>query len=112
MTGQSPGPKGALPDATIKYRADGSQEWVARYDSTDDRSAWVHGLVLDGDGAAYVTGAAPRPGGYDFVTIKYRPDGAVDWLSHYDGQDSGGWGLDITLGPNAGIYVSGASEPI
>src|SRR4030066_935861 len=60
--------------ATVKYAADGTLEWVTRYDGPSDSGDVAYALAVDDSGNVYVTGRSRGKGsGYDFATIKYIP---------------------------------------
>ncbi len=85
--------------------------WVSRYDGP--ASAWDKALAIavDGSGNAYVTGYSTGSGTWwDYLTIKYLPDGDTAWVRRYDGPA----GLDdvanvIAVDASGNVYVSGWS---
>jgi hypothetical protein len=85
VTGQSWG-AGTLSDyATIKYDADGNQQWVARYNGPGNSYDVASSLVLDGKGGIFVTGSSTGAGtGYDFATVKYNAAGQLLWVERFD----------------------------
>src|SRR5579862_8445025 len=73
-----------------------------------DRAA---AIVVDGVGNAYVTGYSYLHSGYDFVTIKYAPDGRTLWTRRYDGPG----GEDdrataIAIDGHGDVYITGSSQ--
>lgn len=78
----------SLPLAT--YSQSVMEEWVARYFPAGfNGSDQATDLVLDASGNIYVTGGSSRMrSGFDYVTIKYNPDGMQQWLSEFNGHDS------------------------
>jgi hypothetical protein len=62
---------------TIKYAPNGTQLWVARYDSTNYPTATPAGLALDGSNNVAVTGGA--------LTVKYDSNGNQLWTAPYAG---------------------------
>ncbi|TVM01453.1 MAG: hypothetical protein CV087_10845 [Candidatus Brocadia sp. WS118] len=74
--------------ATLKYTADGRQEWVARYGGGEQFSDIPRDLAIDDEGNVYVTGdrSGPQGSGYvnDFVLIKYNQHGEQQWLVSFD----------------------------
>jgi beta-propeller repeat-containing protein len=75
VTGQSVGSRHTGFDyATVKYDAAGQQQWAARYTGPGNSGEGeeAQGIVVDGSGNVYVTGASLGSGtGYDYATIKY-----------------------------------------
>ncbi len=99
--------------ATIKYNANGEQQWIARYngrggDHYDEATA----LALDTDGNIYVTGGSDDYKGEAYVTIKYDTDGNQQWVSRYDGPLSDGYDTpkQLVLDDTGNIYITGTSE--
>ncbi|MCK5306449.1 MAG: SBBP repeat-containing protein, partial [Candidatus Omnitrophica bacterium] len=115
-SGWSYGPSHDYDYATIKYDTNGSQLWLARYDSSA-RSDGVAAIALDVQGNVYVTGDS----GYnyrvgtdsDYATIKYDTNGNQLWAARYDGL--GNYHDDanaIVLDVQGNIYVTGWSYGI
>ncbi len=86
VTGASYGSGTSYDYATIKYYPYGTAAWEKRYDGgshDDDRASDV---AVDDSGYVYVTGASyDTPTSYDYVTIKYEPDGDTAWVRRYNG---------------------------
>ncbi len=58
--------------ATVKYDAEGNQEWVARYNGQANSQDAGLAITTDDSGNVYVTGKATgTTSGFDYVTIKY-----------------------------------------
>ena len=62
----------------VKYHADGTEQWVYRYDNSAHTSDYVSDLALDAAGNLYVAGSATVPNGagsetVDLVTFKLAP---------------------------------------
>lgn len=69
---------------TASYSPSGDQLWMARYDS--GRSDRPYDLEIDGEGNVFVAGYSG--GGNtpdDAVLVAYTPQGALRWVSTYDG---------------------------
>ncbi len=62
VTGRSWADASEYDYATIKYDADGNEEWVVRYNGPGNLWDLAWDLVLDGDGSAYVTGSSHAHG--------------------------------------------------
>lgn len=99
--------------ATIKYSANGDIAWVRRYNHScsttpcsDDIS---RAIGFDRSGNVLVTGSAGRPGAFDFVTLKYLPNGDLSWTSVYRGSvtlgDDRANALAVDTAGN--VYVTG-----
>jgi hypothetical protein len=77
--------------ATIRYDANGNQQWVARYNGTLDWIDVPAGVGVDAAGNAYVLGTTwggfnhTGGGEWDYILIKYNPDGTTAWTRQYDG---------------------------
>jgi uncharacterized delta-60 repeat protein len=102
--------------ATVKYRPDGSEEWVRHYDGPTNMSDVASSLALDAEGNVYVTGSTddlpdPYPAEPDYATIKYRPDGTQEWVARYNGAAS--WApdraTDVAVDEAGDVYVTGTS---
>jgi hypothetical protein len=102
------------PWTTIKYAPNGAQLWVAEMD-IDPTDATFHdnsptGLVVDGQGNAYVTGRS-FDGGMQSkaVTVKYGPGGNQLWLDAFT-PTSDAANRGIALGPDGNLHVVGSNE--
>lgn len=96
-----------MPDyVTIKYRHDGTEDWVSRYHNVRDDVA--SGLAVDPSGNVYVTGYSFNDINYDGATIKYDSAGNQLWVVRHD---SGGDDFNIGLALDTAwdIYVVGQS---
>lgn len=112
VTGWSDGYETYYDYATIKYDADGSQEWVARYDSGDQDDDRAFAIVVDMDDNAYVTGESwSDTTGYDYATIKYDKNGNRKWVVRYNGPgNSYDRAQAIAVDPSGNVYVTGRSR--
>jgi hypothetical protein len=71
--------------ATIKYDANGVQQWVQRYNLASKNDE-AKSLALDASGNVYITGSCYNSSNYaDCVTIRYGNDGTFHWLQLYNG---------------------------
>jgi hypothetical protein len=110
VTGSSYG-ENELPDyATIKYSSSGEKLWAKRYNGPGDNWDSATELVLDAAGNVYVTGHSYGPDGFDYVTIKYSPAGAQEWVATYDGPvHSEDWPNALAVDAAGNVYVTGWS---
>jgi hypothetical protein len=92
VTGFSQNTNTNLGYVTIKYAPNGTQLWVARYDSTNYPIATPTALALDSSNNVFVTGSA--------VTVKYDTNGSQLWTAPYAG-------TALTLDTNGNVAVTG-----
>jgi hypothetical protein len=109
VTGGSFGSDTGTDYATVKYDSMGNKIWVRRYNgpgnSNDDASA----VVVDFSGDIHVTGSSLGiETGYDYSTIKYRPNGDTAWVRRFDGgREPGSGASDIVVDRSGNVYVTG-----
>jgi hypothetical protein len=97
--------------ATIKYGPTGSRLWVARYSSEGLREDGGQSVTVDDGGNVYVaiySGSASN--GFDYVTIKYGPNGNQLWAARYDGPGHrDDFPYTIAVDATGNVYVTGES---
>jgi hypothetical protein len=97
--------------ATIKYLPDGDTAWVRRYNGPGNGKEDMGDIAVDNSGNVYVTGSTVISGSnWDYVLIKYYPNGDTAWTRRYDGpgnlyDDPS----DVVVDNNGYVYVTGAS---
>ncbi|MDP2207655.1 MAG: SBBP repeat-containing protein, partial [Bacteroidota bacterium] len=97
---------------TIKYNPSGVRQWIQRYPGRFLMSNnWVTDISVNDFGDVYVTGTGERTTGEsEFVTIKYRTDGTLQWISrNIDPQFSASAPTAMTIADNGNIFVGGTS---
>jgi uncharacterized delta-60 repeat protein len=69
---------------TLKYDAQGMEQWAVRYDGPAGSYDNAKSLAVNDSGFVYVTGSSfNNTGKDDFTTIKYSPEGTEVWISRY-----------------------------
>jgi uncharacterized delta-60 repeat protein len=100
---------------TIKYNSEGVQQWIDRYNGPVNDYDEARAITLDPSGNVYVTGYSRSIGkewySDDYLTIKYSPGGARQWIARYNGtgneyDDAQAIALDAA----GNVYVTGSSE--
>ncbi|WP_172825510.1 putative Ig domain-containing protein [Geobacter sp. DSM 9736] len=96
---------------TIKYDADGGLLWARTYSAGASSVSTARGIVADRLGNLYVTGSsrATTSSTYDFLTLKYNPEGVVLWSKTFD-MGGGENAYGIALDGAGSIYVTGNSQ--
>jgi uncharacterized delta-60 repeat protein len=70
VTGESEGSGTETDYATLKYDAQGDQQWAVRYNGPGNTFDIATALAVDASGGVYVTGRSARIGGSVYTTIK------------------------------------------
>ena len=99
---------------TLKYNPSGNLLWANRYNGIGNNNDRIEDMLLDDSGNVYVTGESyegPSGGTYNWVTIKYKPNGDTAWKRSF------GWtggGLDqpfsMTKDKLNNIYITGLAR--
>ncbi|MCK4311264.1 MAG: SBBP repeat-containing protein [Candidatus Cloacimonetes bacterium] len=96
---------------TIKYNSDGTEEWISIYEPPFDNWVEPSALTIDESGSVNITGGNGLKSGQlinldKFVTIKYDPNGIMQWEAFYSGVD---WATAraITVDSDSNIYIAG-----
>jgi len=72
----------------------------------------VRAMTIDAGGNIYITGPADggKKTGLDFVTVKYAPNGHLEWAASYNGPNSGeDWPYAIAVDVTGNVFVTGRS---
>jgi uncharacterized delta-60 repeat protein len=100
---------------TIKYDADGLQQWRTLADAAADQDEIASALTVDSAGRVYVTGQSTSGSGTpdflaDFLTIAYSPSGTELWRAGVDGAGGSAGATGIAIDGGGGILVTGFSS--
>jgi hypothetical protein len=96
---------------TIKYDADGNQQWVSRYNGPADNWDEAFKILLDAAGNVYVSGRSNHSSfwfDFDFLTIKYDNGGQEQWAARFNGTGND-WDQanDFVVDGDGNVYVTG-----
>jgi uncharacterized delta-60 repeat protein len=96
--------------ATIKYGVNGKQLWAKSYNGPSHIRDRARAIAVDGSGNVYVTGSGCSGNFYDYVTIKYSPNGNQLWVNAYNGPGNGNdEATGIAVDGSGNVYVTGES---
>lgn len=109
VTGTSYGAGPQMDYTTIKYNTGGDQQWVARYNGTENLGDQATAVAVDAAGNVFVTGISESAATLnDIVTIKYNSAGAQQWLQKYNGADNlSDNGNAIAVDASGNVYITG-----
>ena len=95
----------------IKYNYQGDTLWARTYNGSGNADDRGNAITLDAAGNIYVTGYASISGhGLDIATLKYSPNGILQWAMIYNGSGNAedkAFGIAVDAVGN--IYVTGYS---
>lgn len=102
-------PQSGLDIATLKYSPTGELLWCRRFNGAANGEDVPCKVVTSNDGGIYVGGYSY--GGktnFDYIVLRYTPDGQLSWARRYDG----GTGeedrlVDLAAFPQGGVCVTG-----
>lgn len=102
---------------TIKYRADGSQEWAMRYNGPGNGEDYPYAIAVDGSGNVYVTGRSfvsnTSKGlvNFDYATVKYSSGGALMWARRFGSPGNrNDIPQDVKVDDAGNIFVTGYAD--
>jgi len=95
---------------TIKYNPDGVIQWIALYNGLDNLDDIAIDIAVDDSQNVYVTGVSDKQTNWDWVTIKYLPNGDTAWVRRYNIAGSGpDEPVAIAVDNSRNVYVVGNS---
>lgn len=100
--------------ATIKYNADGVQQWVALYNGISNGTDEANSISIGLNGNIYVTGRSDSViYGQDFATIVYNSSGVQQQVLRYNGvANSTDYAVKVVSDEKGNFYVAGSSTGI
>jgi len=112
VAGSAEAKKGASSFVVVK---DGAKRWTARYDgSRGGAGGEARAVAVDGAGNVYAAGSisdgAVFGQNFDYLIVKFGPDGKQRWAYRYNGPGNGGDAVSALVVDGAGnAYVTGSS---
>jgi hypothetical protein len=93
----------------LKYKSNGTLLWDTTYNSSAGKNDIAVSIQLDVNGCIYVgassEGATTQ---FDFLTLKYNPNGTLSWASRYDYANLNEYAVGLTV-RSGDIIIIGAS---
>ncbi|MDF7814908.1 T9SS type A sorting domain-containing protein [Hymenobacter sp. YC55] len=97
--------------ATVKYDANGQQQWEARFNGPADNEDLPTNVVVDAAGNVYVSGTSYSATESDYATIKYSSTGQQLWVMRYNGPANGyDLAAKVEVDGIGNVYVTGSSD--
>ncbi|MBS4015885.1 MAG: SBBP repeat-containing protein [Candidatus Latescibacteria bacterium] len=99
--------------ATIKYDANGTPQWAARYNGPGNSVDKAEAIAVDNLGNVYVTGSSRRTTTVyteDYATIKYNSAGQEQWVARYNAPaNTYNFARAIAVDGLSNVFVTGYS---
>lgn len=108
LTGFTTLPDNTTDIVTIKYDNSGNELWVNQR-RADENSEYARQLEINTVGEIYITGTAERGNQTDYLTLRYTPDGEIEWERYFDGGQIDE-PRDIRMNSEGDIYITGKSK--
>jgi uncharacterized delta-60 repeat protein len=75
---------------TLKFDAEGNNQWTSFYNGNGNSNDKAWGIVVDTDGSVYITGeTTDEYNNINYITLKYNNIGTAVWTSYYNGTGNG-----------------------
>jgi hypothetical protein len=97
----------------IKYNSLGTQQWTQSYQGAEELDDNFNAVAMDAAGNVYAAGYSYEgfTPDYDYLTIKYNPNGDELWVRKYDGNANGfDFASAIAVDIAGNSYVTGAGH--
>ena len=107
--------EGASSFAVVKLGPDGAARWTARYDgSRGGVGGQANAVAVDGAGNVYAAGyigdGVMFNTNYDYLVVKFGPDGTQRWAQRYDGPGiNSDFAEQVVVDAAGNAYVTGFS---
>lgn len=98
--------------ATVKYDANGNEQWIRTYDAGYGYEDVAKSLEVDAAGNVFVTGASDdmyRTA--NIVTIKYAGNGNEQWIKRYDSSGNSATPVAMTTDSSGNVYITSIIQP-
>ena len=97
---------------TLKYNSSGVEQWAETYDGPGGSADIALAIAVDSEGNVYATGYSIGDGTFaDYATVKYNSAGTQQWVSRYNGLESGhDNAYAIVVDDSGNTYITGSSE--
>ncbi len=113
VTGESMNSDTGYDYATIKYDADGKQQWAIRYQGDTKGADGAFAMTLDNSGNILVTGYSSSSvngtGVLEYATVKYDNAGDLIWVARYSGPRGDNIPCSVLTDSDESVYVTGVS---
>jgi len=97
--------------ATLKFDSEGNLLWDKLFNGSAWSDDWITDIALDDSANVYVAGVTADDEHHDdFGIIKYSADGAVVWITQFDGITGTDWANSIAVDAAGKTYVTGVSQ--
>ncbi|MBA2853962.1 hypothetical protein HNP89_001940 [Methanococcus maripaludis] len=90
----------------VKYAPNGTHLWdkCFNYDSNYD---YGYDMAVDSSGNAYIVGTGYKSGYTDIITLKYDPDGNLNWSKYFDYSSNHDTARYVDVDDSGYVYVIG-----
>lgn len=110
VTGFSEGLNTGNDYVTVKYDTNGNQQWWSRLDGGRRGLDSPRAIGVDSKGNAFVTGTTAEQAGGSLLTVKYAPDGTVEWMKKYAASsESANDSRDLVVDGDDNVIVTASS---
>lgn len=95
---------------TLKYNSAGTLLWYANYSGPNGSVDVSRSIFVDANHNVYITGTSSEVNSHDYVSVKYNPNGATEWIMSYNGPSGADdYSTSITADNEGNAYVTGRS---